>query len=213
MNSDFSWSDTIFPHFAQNKPPIPVRNIQMTVQHFRFPRYLQRIVLDRKSHIFNMNFYGAREFSDTMLLHLFLIKSKSQIRNVVRSRGLFRERRHFDWLKMKLQKWFFWLFHLTNPVDLSITSTFSGINYIQGQCSFLVVRSNDSKIKLRFDFFRVQNTSHEISQYQRWANSGLAQTKKFWSGKNPDQNENLVWIDENEIEWSSDIFQSIAIQF
>ena len=47
----------------------------------------------------------------------------------------------------------------------------------------------------------------------RWANSGLAQTKKFWSGKNPDQNENLVWIDENEIEWSSDIFQSIAIQF
>ena len=51
------------------------------------------------------------------------------------------------------------------------------------------------------------------SSEQRWANSGLAQTKKFWSGKNPDQNENLVWIDENEIEWSSDIFQSIAIQF
>ena len=63
--------------------------------------------------------------------------------------------------------------------------------------------------------FNFDNFSKKVDEYdeQRWANSGLAQTKKFWSGKNPDQNENLVWIDENEIEWSSDIFQSIAIEF
>ena len=65
---------------------------------------------------------------------------------------------------------------------------------------------SSSEVKMREQVF-------DDGAEQRWANSGLAQTKKFWSGKNPDQNQNLVWIDENEIEWSSDIFQSIAIQF
>ena len=164
MNFDFSRSDSIFSHFAQNESPIRILNVQMTVQHFCFPWYFQWVILDRKGHIFNMDFYSAREISYTVLLHLFLIKRKSQIGNVVRSRGLFREWRHFYWLKMKLQKRFFRLFHLTNPVDLGISSAFSRINYIQRQCPFLIVCSNDSKIKFRFDFFRFQITDVPVDK-------------------------------------------------